>query len=245
MDGPGKLQARGSRAAGVVEKHRKGFRQVRYVIERMTMADVPRVIEIEKLAYPATWPASAYRKELQENRWAHYIVLRDKMLMRPLEMVNPESDRPRRPFPLSLFATRPGVPATLPNQSSIVGFAGLWLMVDEAHITTIATHPDYRGMHLGELLLSSLIDIAYQIEARWVTLEVRVSNHVAQNLYRKYGFREAGVRPRYYSDNQEDALIMWTEEIASPSYKQRYQELKKKLYQALETQDEPHARSGD
>jgi ribosomal-protein-alanine N-acetyltransferase len=240
-----RLLTRGRGSSDGVVKQRKGFRQVRYVIERMTMADVPRVIEIEKLAYPATWPASAYRKELQENRWAHYIVLRDKALMRPLEAVNPELGRPRRPFPLSLFATRPGLPAALPNQSSIVGFAGLWLMVDEAHITTIATHPDYRGMHLGELLLSSLIDIAYRIEARWVTLEVRVSNHVAQNLYRKYGFREEGIRPRYYSDNQEDALIMWTEELVSLSYKERFQELKKKLYQALETQDEPYARSGD
>lgn len=226
-------------------KQRKGFRQVRYVIERMTMADVPRVIEIEKLAYPATWPASAYRKELQENRWAHYIVLRDKTLMRPLEVMNPEPERPRRPFPLSLFATRPGMPVASPSQSSIIGFAGLWLMVDEAHITTIAIHPDYRGMHLGEFLLSNLIDIAYRIEARWVTLEVRVSNYVAQNLYEKYGFRGDDIRPRYYSDNQEDARIMWTEELSSLSYKERFQELKKKLYQLLETQEEPHARSGD
>lgn len=229
---------------GVVQQ-RKGFRQVRYVIERMTMADVPRVIEIEKLSYPATWPASAYRKELQENRWAHYVVLRDKTLMRPLEAVNAEPERPRRPFPLSLFAARPETPVVLPTQSSIIGFAGLWLMVDEAHITTIAVHPDYRGKHLGEFLLSNMIDIAYRIEARWVTLEVRVTNHVAQNLYRKYGFREAGMRPRYYSDNQEDALIMWTEELASASYKERFQQLKQALYQELEAEDEPHARSGD
>jgi ribosomal-protein-alanine N-acetyltransferase len=211
----------------------------------MTMADVPRVIEIEKLSYPATWPASAYRKELQENRWAHYIVLRDKMLMHPLDAASIEPERPRRPFPLSLFLSRPEAPMPTPQQSSIIGFAGLWLMVDEAHITTIAIHPDNRGKYLGELLLSSLIDIAYRIEARWVTLEVRVTNHVAQNLYRKYGFREAGVRPRYYSDNQEDALIMWTEELSSLSYKERFGELKNLLYQQLETQNEPHARSGD
>ncbi len=207
---------------------------MRYLVERMTMADVPRVIEIEKLAYPATWPPSAYRKELQDNRWAHYIVLRDKALMQVQEPMPAEPDRPRRPFPLSLLPSRPATTMTSPNLASIIGFAGLWLMVDEAHITTIAIHPDYRRKGLGELELVSLIDIAYHIGAKWVTLEVRVSNYVAQTLYRKYGFREAGMRHRYYSDNQEDALIMWTEEISSPAYKERFQHLKTTLLQRLE-----------
>ena len=83
-------------------------------------------------------------------------------------------------------------------------------------------------------MLVSLIDIAYSIGAKWVTLEVRVSNHSAQNLYRKYGFREAGLRRRYYSDNQEDALIMWTDEISSTSYKQHFQEMKTALLRKLE-----------
>jgi ribosomal-protein-alanine N-acetyltransferase len=209
---------------------------VRYLVEQMTMADVPRVIEIEKLSYPATWPPSAYRKELQDNRWAHYIVLRDKALMQVQEPVPPEPERPRRPFPLSLLPARPAMTVGAPNQASIIGFAGLWLMVDEAHITTIAIHPDYRRKGLGELELVSLIDIAYQIGAKWVTLEVRVSNFVAQSLYRKYGFREAGMRHRYYSDNQEDALIMWTEEISSPAYVERFQTLKTALFQRLEAE---------
>ncbi len=97
-------------------------------------------------------------------------------------------------------------------------------------------HPDFRQHGLGEFLLVSLIDTAYSIGARWVTLEVRVSNFVAQNLYRKYGFRQAGVRRRYYSDNQEDALIMWTDEINSPAYKQKFQELKSALMTKLDAQ---------
>ncbi len=201
------------------------------------MADVPRVIEIEKLSYPATWPPSAYRKELQDNRWAHYIVLRDRALIYPQEQVVQEPEqRSRRPFPLSLLPSRSVVTLASPHQASIIGFAGLWLMVDEAHITTIAVHPDYRGKGLGELELVSLIDIAYQIGAKWVTLEVRVSNHVAQSLYRKYGFREAGMRHQYYSDNQEDAIIMWTEEIFSSDYKERFQSLKTALLQRLEAE---------
>jgi len=213
---------------------------VRYVIDRMTMPDVPRVIEIERLAYPSTWPPSAYRKELQDNRWAHYIVLRDTQILTEMRLAGEqqEQEKPRknRLFPLSLLTSRPSVSQLSPELASIVGFAGLWLMVDEAHVTTIAMHPDYRRRGLGELLLVSLIDIAYEIGARWVTLEVRVSNYPAQSLYRKYGFREAGVRHRYYSDNQEDALIMWTDEIHSPEYKQKYTALRTALMQKLEAQ---------
>jgi ribosomal-protein-alanine N-acetyltransferase len=210
---------------------------VRYLVERMTMADVPRVIEIEKLAYPsATWPPSAYRKELQDNRWAHYLVLRDKALMQVHEPVPAEPERPRRPFPLSLLPARPATTIPSPNLASIIGFAGLWQVADEAHITTIAIHPHYRRRGLGELELVSLIDIAYAIGAKRVTLEVRVSNKVAQGLYRKYGFREAGMKHRYYSDNQEDAQNMCTEEISSPLYRERFHYLKTLLLQRLEAE---------
>jgi [ribosomal protein S18]-alanine N-acetyltransferase len=210
---------------------------VRYTIDRMTMADVPRVIEIERLAYPSTWPPSAYRKELQDNRWAHYIVLRDKKIAEEnLAVAAQEPEKPRRLFPLSLLPGRQSTTLPSPGLASIIGFAGLWLMVDEAHITTIAMHPSYRRLGLGEYMLVSLIDIAYSIGAKWVTLEVRVTNYTAQNLYRKYGFHEAGVRHRYYSDNTEDALIMWTDEINSPAYKQKFQELKATLMRKLESQ---------
>jgi ribosomal-protein-alanine N-acetyltransferase len=228
----------GTSRLGLLTLAKQKGKRVRYVIDRMTMSDVPRVIEIERLAYPSTWPPSAYRKELQENRWAHYIVLRDKKIAEErIAVPEQEPERHRRFFPLTLLPGRSSSTVSTPGLASIIGFAGLWLMVDEAHITTIAMHPDYRRRGLGEFLLVSLIDIAYSINARWVTLEVRVSNHNAQNLYRKYGFREAGLRHRYYSDNQEDALIMWTDEIKSPSYKQQFQDLKSALMQKLGTQD--------
>jgi ribosomal-protein-alanine N-acetyltransferase len=220
----------------VISKVQKG-KKVRYVIDRMTMADVPRVVEIERLAYPSTWPPSAYRKELQDNRWAHYIVLRDTHIAQESMIVpaqNPE--KPRRFLSLPFLPGRTTSTLSTPSLASIIGFAGLWLMVDEAHVTTIAMHPNFRRRGLGEYMLASLIGIAYEIGARWVTLEVRVTNHSAQNLYRKYGFREAGLRHRYYSDNQEDALIMWTDEINSPAYKERFQELKMALLRKLEDQ---------
>lgn len=210
---------------------------MRYTIDRMTMLDVPRVVEIERLAYPSPWPPSAYRKELQDNRWAHYIVLRDKQIPQESASLPPvEGEKPRRFFPLSFLPGRATTAVSSPNLAAIVGFAGLWLMVDEAHVTTIAMHPNFRRRGLGEYMLASLIEIAYDIGAKWVTLEVRVTNYNAQNLYHKYGFREAGLRHRYYSDNQEDALIMWTEEIHSPAYKQQFQGLKSDLMKKLAAQ---------
>ena len=205
---------------------------MRYVIERMTMADIPRIIEIERLAYATPWPPSAYRKELQENRYAHYIVVRDTTY--PTVDSEAAAEPPRRPFPLSLLSGRSQSAATRPDRAAIVGFAGLWLMIDEAHITTIASHPDHRGRGVGELMLGALIDIGYEIGARHVTLEVRVSNHIAQNLYRKYGFRDAGIRRRYYSDNHEDALIMWTPEIHDPAYRADFLRLKAALTTRME-----------
>jgi ribosomal-protein-alanine N-acetyltransferase len=210
---------------------------VRYAIDKMTLSDVPRVIEIERQAYPSTWPSSAYRKELQDNRWAHYIVVRDKRIAgeRLVEPQETEKTRKGRVFSLPFLSNRPVTTVPSPDAASIVGFAGLWLMVDEAHVTTLALHPEYRGRGLGELLLTHLIDVSYTIGAKWVTLEVRKSNYIAQNLYRKYGFREAGIRVRYYSDNHEDAVIMWTDEINSPVYKEKFQKLKNLLNEKLES----------
>lgn len=90
----------------------------------------------------------------------------------------------------------------------IVGFTGFWLIADEIHVSTIATHPQWRGRGLGELLLLSLLFDAYDHPANMATLEVRRSNSVAQALYRKYQFEEVGTRPRYYRDTGEDALLM-------------------------------------
>src|SRR5215831_1722462 len=150
---------------------------MRYVVERMTMADIPRIVEVERLAYTTPWPPSAYRKELEENQHAYYIVVRDTSLLQPIQEAEPVTQpaQARRPFPLSLLHGRTPTPGS-PHLASIIGFAGLWLMLDEAHITTIATHPDYRGRGLGELLLCSMTKIAYDIGAERVTLEVRVSN---------------------------------------------------------------------
>jgi len=108
----------------------------------------------------------------------------------------------------------------------VVAYGGIWLMVDEAHITTFAVHPRYRRRRIGERLLLSLLDLSVDRHAREATLEVRLSNLAARRLYEKYGFRPVGIRPRYYSDNGEDALIMTTEPLAGATMRERIARLR-------------------
>jgi [ribosomal protein S18]-alanine N-acetyltransferase len=96
-------------------------------------------------------------------------------------------------------------------EDQIVGYGGMWLIIDEAHVTNIAIREKYRGMGYGKLLLREMMKTAHWMGAERMTLEVRVSNERAQSLYRKMGFYPSGVRPAYYSDNLEDALIMWAD----------------------------------
>lgn len=102
---------------------------------------------------------------------------------------------------------------------SVAGYSGFWLIGEEAHITTLAVHPDLRRRYLGELLLINDIEEAQKVGASWLTLEVRVSNYSAQALYFKYGFKNLGTRRKYYQDNDEDALVLWAENIRSQEYK--------------------------
>lgn len=93
----------------------------------------------------------------------------------------------------------------------IVGYVGVWFVVDEGHITNVAVHSDYRGKKIGDKLVKEMVELCKGNNIVAMTLEVRSSNTVAQNLYRKYGFKMGGIRKEYYSDNKEDAIIMWNQ----------------------------------
>lgn len=108
--------------------------------------------------------------------------------------------------------------AVEPQTDNLYGYSGFWLIGEEAHITTLAVHPDLRRNYVGERLLIHDITRAQEVGASYVTLEVRVSNESAQKLYYKYGFKSLGLRRKYYQDNDEDALVLWTEHISSPDY---------------------------
>lgn len=99
----------------------------------------------------------------------------------------------------------------LDNKSEIIGYAGMWIVMEDAQITNIAIHPDYRRNKLGEKLFQHIFYYAMQAGVRRLSLEVRVSNIAAQRLYRKFGLVPGGIRKNYYTDNQEDALVMWVD----------------------------------
>lgn len=210
-----------------------------FQIAPMTLADIPAVMDIERVSFPLPWPEQAYRYELLQNANAHFIVARALAAGRPALVQVPPPPRLRaRGWLQRLLRLRPApsgpISAAAPSDASaVVGFAGMWMFVDEAHVSTIASHPAWRGRGVGELLLLSLMREAERRAAIVVTLEVRVSNTVAQNLYLKYGFEQAGVRRRYYRDNGEDALIMTVQQFQRPEYKQRLDELEQALRRRL------------
>lgn len=111
----------------------------------------------------------------------------------------------------------------------VAAFGGMWLMVDEAHVITFAVDPGWRRQRIGERLLLSMLDLAIDAGAREATLEVRLSNLPARRLYEKFGFRPVGLRPRYYSDNNEDALIMTTDQLHDPPMRERLARLREAI----------------
>ncbi len=111
----------------------------------------------------------------------------------------------------------------------LVGYAGTWHIIDEGHITTIAVKKEFLRNHIGEAIIQRIIEDCYKEGVKYLTLEVRVSNVAAIKLYEKYGFQSLGTRKGYYQDNNEDALIMWTENIFYDKFKTRYQENVEKL----------------
>lgn len=143
------------------------------IIRDMREDDIDEVLDIEKKSFKTPWSRDAFKKEVNENKLARYIV------------------------------------ASIDGK--VIGYGGIWLIVDEGHITNIAVHPSFRGLGIGKLLVEGLIEICKNRGISRMTLEVRKSNKIAQSLYKKYGFRECGIRPGYYTDTKEDAIIMWKE----------------------------------
>lgn len=113
--------------------------------------------------------------------------------------------------------------------AQLVAYGGIWVIMEDSHVTTIAVHPDYRGLKLGEEMLLKLLDEAIARGASWITLEVRESNDAAQKLYRKYGFTTVSTRRGYYSDNGENALVMWAGNLKGELYGARLRVLRATL----------------
>ncbi len=215
--------------------HRKGDENLPYYVRLMCKEDIDQVSAIDREAFPTQWPPN-FQHELR-NRLAHYIVACDEeqTVDEPEAKASSEKDsaglasRWRRLFSRHRLFSNKQPP---PSGHYIIGFTGFWVMADEAHIINIAVREAYRRQGMGELLLISVIDLATEQKARIITLEVRVSNTVAQSLYAKYGFTEVGVRKGYYidrgyhTDDREDGLLMSTQDITSAAFQAHLQQLK-------------------
>ncbi|MGC9358845.1 MAG: ribosomal protein S18-alanine N-acetyltransferase [Anaerolineae bacterium] len=164
-------------------------------LDVMRLRDVPAVVALERTVFPSPWPARAFIQEISQNPLSRYYVLKG-----------------------AGFAGVDRLPGLL-------GYVGYWLVVDQAHVGTLAVHPEWRGRGLGELLFSTVVGEAREAGAATITLEVRESNRPARTLYTKYGLQVVGRRRRYYPDNGEDALIMTAAGLSAKDYGQLLEQL--------------------
>ena len=205
-------------------EHLHGFREFGFSVRPMEEDDIAQSAEIERDAFPSMFPYTAFRQELNK-RLARYLVAwrsdDSRAVGRPAE----GSPLLHRLMEGALGVLQRRYSAWTPGQPFIAGFLGLWFMGDDAHIVSVGVRRDYRARGVGELLLVAAIRQAMRHSANTVTLEVRPSNHVARNLYSKYGFEDCGVRRAYYSDNREDAIIMTTAPIDSDAFVERFEGL--------------------
>lgn len=196
----------------------------------MYKTDIDQVTEIDHEVFPTMWPPVNYRHELQ-NQLAHYIVVCDekqtveesKIKSAPQKGFSRLASRVRALFNYNRFFSRE-TPSS--RRQYIIGFTGFWIMADEAHIISLAVRKTHQDQGIGELLLIATIDLAIELNARLITLEVRTSNTAALGLYYKYGFTQVGLRRGYYIENREDAILMSSDNIASASFQAHLQQLK-------------------
>src|SRR4030081_886725 len=129
---------------------------------------------------------------------------------------------PKNAYHRELSQNRQASYIVLRREGEVVGYGGLWKVGDEAHVTTIGVRARDQHHGLGRALFAALVQRAYVLGARWITLEVRNSNDHAIRLYEAFGFKVIGRRRGYYTDNGEDAIIMWSDSIHSPAFKRRF-----------------------
>ena len=201
---------------------------VAMALDRMAQADIEEVCRIERRSFSNPWPMSAYRRELRRPEQNAYFVLR---VLPPETESTSDFRQSRGRFLESLIPARRGDPHL--GEPHLAGYVGMWQMYDETHVTTIAVDLPYRGRGLGELLLISAFAEAMGRGSAWLSLEVRVSNQPAQGLYEKYGMTVYGRRAAYYTDNGEDALVMWSRPLRDPEYIGQVRELRNALAQRL------------
>jgi ribosomal-protein-alanine N-acetyltransferase len=208
--------------------HGGAFRQI---LRPMQVEDIAQVMEVEQQSFPTMWPATAFKRELERNRLARYLAVVERRAepprVGPMTPAAAHVGLGRFLGGLRQFLSGDGVlPPPQERRELVVGFVGIWMLADEAHVVTIAVRDSHRRRGVGELLLIAAIETALRERQSVVTLECRVSNAAALRLYAKYGFQRVGLRRCYYSDNREDAYILTADGIGTPSYGRRFRRLR-------------------
>jgi [ribosomal protein S18]-alanine N-acetyltransferase len=206
----------------------------RQAVRPMRLDDIAQVMEIERESFPTMWPPTAYKRELEQNRLAHYLVVVE---LNDVPSAGQLFEEPEHHGALGrLFGElrhmlgSEGEEQELPPPEErlelVTGVIGVWMLADEAHIVTIAVRESHRRRGIAELLLIRGIERAQAENQGLVTLECRVSNEPALALYEKYGFDRVGLRPRYYSDNHEDAYVLTLNYVLTRRFVARFSELR-------------------
>jgi ribosomal-protein-alanine N-acetyltransferase len=162
------------------------------ILRYMALADLSQVTTIDRIAFDIPWSLRTYQYEILESPYSHMVVM---------------EKHTEHPAP-AWWRWVPRILQRDLTEHQVLGYGGMWMISGSAHISTIAVHPDARGQGWGELLLLGMVRRAITLDAHEVTLEVRVSNDRAQNLYRKHGFETTSIKPHYYRNNDEDAYEM-------------------------------------
>ena len=195
-------------------------------LKPLTTQHLSAVVELDQLCFGGLWTRSGYERELESPN-SQLLILEAAMDAAVSGLNNQSSELLTQNALTADFPTEPLL------KNALIGLGCYWSILEEAHITIIAVHPDYRRQKLGQLLLYALLRDAKHRKLEWATLEVKPSNQAALSLYHKFGFTEAGRRRRYYKDTGEDALILWRsglqkqdfEETLSECYQQTKHEL--------------------
>ena len=201
------------------------------ILRYMRADDIREVARIDRLCFEPPWSKDSYVFEIKESKISHMVVLEEQNPPAIPALPPKDAGWMRR---LSGWM-RQESPAAAKSRL-IIGYGGLWKIEGEAHVSTIATHPEQRGRGYGEILLAGMFRKALRLQAEYLVLEVRVSNAVAQNLYRKYGFSRRGRKRNYYRSDNEDAYDMRVSLDASVC--QRFGQLYQQLQQSRGFHDE-------
>lgn len=193
-----------------------------YVMRPMRLEDIPQVVILDRLSFAMPWSVKTYQFELNNHETSHLVAL-----------------EAHENAPEPVHGVRGLIQRLRGSNSSgmVAGYGGCWLIAGEAHISTIAVHPEFRGRGLGEVLLVGMLGRAMHLGGEYSVLEVRENNLTAQALYEKYEYQVIGRRPGYYRDNNEDALLMEVRPL-DETYRQRFDERVAALQQRVTYMDQ-------